>query len=351
MVLIIGVVLILGLIGGVAGVNWYFDQREETSGPGSVWSPRPTDGPRTTKAPQPSDPESTKAARPTTEPPRTTAPPRTTRPPSKRPTTQPPTKKPPTKKPVPEHLRPQRGYEKVPLPGYGADLEEAAEIARNNSIYGQKVSKSRCSKLPNLYAEPYPALSEKKMRKGLQTMADCVTAMWRKPTAKAGFQATKVKIQTYLGPVRSPCGSSNAPAFYCSANQQIYVARGLGHGRRGSGLTWANYFDMMGHEYGHHLQARTGVLLAAHWNRDNTSRKEGLVISRRIELQATCYGGMAMKQTGEMSRSFHREIVSRYYGDEVHGTTEHIFAWAVQGYRHREIYQCNTFRASSKDVR
>ncbi|GAB3764514.1 hypothetical protein GCM10028864_58320 [Microlunatus parietis] len=254
---------------------------------------------------------------------------------------------------MPAHLEPQRGYDEVPLPGYGSSLAEAAEVARSNALYGQKVSKSSCSKVPSLYDRPYPRLSEKRMRKDLQKMADCLAAMWRKPLARAGFQATKVKISTYLGRVKSPCGTSGGrvPAFYCSANQQIYVGRGLGHGRNGSGLRWSAYFDMMGHEYGHHLQARTGILLAAHWHESTTPRSESLVIRRRIELQATCFSGMAMKQTGKMSRSFHREVISRYYGDETHGTTDHVVAWAIQGYRHRDIYQCNTFRASAKDVR
>ncbi|MFC7621529.1 neutral zinc metallopeptidase [Microlunatus sp. GCM10028923] len=353
--MIIGVVLVLGLIGGIAGVNWYFDRRDETSdSPGTAWTPRSTDRPPTTKVPEPSEPEpsepeTTEPARPTKEPTRT--PPRTTSPPTKAPTTRPPTKKPPAKKPVPAHLRPQRGYETVPLPSYGDDLEEASEIARDNSVYGQKVAKTKCSNLPNLYNRPFPALSEKKMRKGLQTMADCVAAMWQKPMAKAGYQATKIKIRTFLEPVRSPCGNSNAGAYYCSANQQIYMGRGMGLGRRGYGYTWAQYFDTMGHEYGHHLQARTGILLAAHWHRSNSSEKDSLVISRRIELQATCFGGMAMKQTGELEGSHFRRVVSLYLGDEVHGTKEHIQGWAIQGYRNREIYQCNTFRAPTKDVR
>lgn len=353
MLIIVSVVALVVTIGGVGIVNTIFDrveslnsERPRTNRPKAPVTPTVTSSPqpptRTSAPPPKPKPTKKTTAPPKPKPTRTTSAPRTTAPPRR---TEPP------KKSVPAHLQPQKGYEDVPLPDYGSSLAEAARVARDNRVYGQKVSKSRCSDLPNLYNRPFPALSEKKMRSGLQDMADCIARMWRKPTARAGYQATKVKVRTYLGPVRSPCGNSNAPAFYCSANQQIYVARGLGHGRRGYGLQWSHYFDMMGHEYGHHLQARTGILLAASWHESSTSRSESLQIRRRIELQATCFSGMAMKQTGKVSRSYHREVISRYYGDEAHGSTEHVVAWAIQGYQKRDIYQCNTFRASAKDVR
>ncbi|MFD2353045.1 neutral zinc metallopeptidase [Nonomuraea ferruginea] len=53
---------------------------------------------------------------------------------------------------------------------------------------------------------------------------------------------------------------------------------------------------MMAHEYGHHVQNLTG-LLDSWWGQTlETSNQNGkLALSRRLELQATCFGGMWMR--------------------------------------------------------
>jgi len=241
----------------------------------------------------------------------------------------------------------------VPLPGYGSTLAEAARVAKDNAIYGQKVAKSPCKKMPNLHAHPYPG-SEKKLRKGLQTMADCAATMWRKPMTKAGYQATKVKIRTYKGTLKTPCGNAGGygvAGFYCSANQQIYMAKGLGARRNLGGYEWGDYLQTLAHEYGHHIQARTGVLMAAGWHEQVTPRQESLQIRRRIELQANCFSGMAMKQSGKVSRSQAIRWADGRVDSDTHGTSEHYLAWSIQGHKYRAVYQCNTFRAPASDVR
>ncbi len=367
LIIVVGTVIVVGVIGGLVLVNGMIGRTIDSvsSRPSSRTTPA---GERPTASTKPKPPA--KSTRPTTAPPRTTAPPKTTAPP--RTTAPPKTKAPPkktqappkktkappkkTKAPPrnrPAHLQPQHGYEDVPLPGSGSTLGEAAAIAQNNVVYNEKVSKSTCKKMPNLYSYPYPRLSDKRMRSGLQIMADCAAAMWKKPLAKAGYQATKVKIRTYQGQLRTPCGNAGGygtAGFYCSGNQQIYMALGLGASRNLGGYVWGDYLHTVDHEYGHHIQARTGILNAAGWHEQVEDRQDSLQIRRRIELQANCFSGMAMKQSGKVSRSELIDWSDGRTNSNTHGSSEHYVAWTLQGHKYRNVYQCNTFRARAGDV-
>ena len=59
------------------------------------------------------------------------------------------------------------------------------------------------------------------------------------------------------------CGTSGVNAFYCAADQQVYYCNQLRHAvpivRRDK---WAADV-VMAHEFGHALQARTGILISA----------------------------------------------------------------------------------------
>ncbi len=244
----------------------------------------------------------------------------------------------------------------VPLPDSPRTLGEAKAAAQQAALYRQKVSKANCPKLPDLTDRPYRNVSDKKMRSEFQTIADCAAAMWKKPFASAGFQATRVKIMTYEGRVTSPCGSmrtgGGASAFYCSANQQIYMDRSLGTPQWADDFIWGNYLMVLDHEFGHHMQARSGILAGAHvMENEATSKSKNLEVRRRIELQANCFSGMALKQSGQVSGSLARRVFDWSDDSETHGTADHSFGWGIQGFRYREIRQCNTFLASSKDVR
>lgn len=311
----------------------------------------------------------TSAPRPTTRTTQPTAPTTTTRPADPTSDAPDPTKEPsdppteattaPTRKPSQgeaHHRTPQQGYRPVPLPDFPNSDQEAVRMVENSAIYGEKVSNSRCEKMPNLYNRPYGNLSAKQMRNRVQVMANCAQAMWAKPTKRAGFQATKVKMQVYQGNMSTPCGTvseGTAAGFYCSANQQIYIHRGLGYtsSQGPQNFLWGHYLKVVTHEYGHHIQARTGVLLGEHYLASSSgSENVRLELSRRTELQANCYAGMAMRRSKQVNRSEARDWSSVTTDSDTHGSADHRLGWALQGYEERDIYQCNTFRAPSSDV-
>lgn len=322
-----------------------------------------------TSASTTTDYSTTSAPRPTTQTTRPTAPTTSTRPADPTSDAPDPTKEPsdpttgpttaPTRKPSggeANHRTRQQGYRPVPLPDFPNSEPEAVQMAENSAIYGEKVSNSRCEKMPNLYNRPYGNLSTKKMRNRIQVMANCAHAMWAKPTKRAGFQATKVKMQIYEGNMSTPCGTvseGTAAGFYCSANQQIYIHRGLGYtsSEGPQNYLWGHYLKVVTHEYGHHIQARTGVLQGEHYLASSSgSESVRLELSRRTELQANCYAGMAMRRSKQVNRSEARDWASVPTDSDTHGSADHRVGWALQGYEERDIFQCNTFRAPSRDV-
>lgn len=97
-------------------------------------------------------------------------------------------------------------------------------------------------------------------------------------------------------------------------------------------------------------QARTGILNAAGWHEQVEDRQDSPQIRRRIELQANCFSGMAMKQSGKVSRSELIDWSDGRTNSNTHGSSEHYVAWTLQGHKYRNVHQCNTFRARAGDV-
>ncbi|WP_152361000.1 neutral zinc metallopeptidase [Microlunatus speluncae] len=334
-IVLLTLVFLVALGGGAIGIYYYGFVAPTASDDPTGWTP-----PSRTRPPLPTASRRTTAPRPTASDP-------ASRPPASRP----PSSTPPER---PAHLEPQRGYAPVPLPDPPHSSSEADAASKAAAVYRQKVSRSRCAKMPKLGARPYGNVSERKLLAGMQIMADCATAMWKTPLARAGFQATKVKLRLYSGSAKSPCGTVAAgqyAGFYCSANQQIYMEKGLGAPRNRTYLTWGNYLKTVDHELGHHIQARAGILAGYAMLRYEASGSKVLELSRRTELQANCFSGLAMKQSGRVSGSVARQVFEVSSDSETHGSADHRLGWGLQGFRYREIRQCNTFAASSKDVR
>ncbi|WP_276824761.1 neutral zinc metallopeptidase, partial [Mycolicibacterium mageritense] len=94
----------------------------------------------------------------------------------------------------------------------------------------------------------------------------------------------------------SPCGTvstADASAFYCSANQTIYMTI------RGITADWTggdplDYLSLFAHEFGHHVQHLTGTTKEQNRRERQAGPQSpaGLELRRRSELQVQCYSGM-----------------------------------------------------------
>jgi predicted metalloprotease len=185
----------------------------------------------------------------------------------------------------------------------------------------------------------------------------------------SGAQFVPPRLIAFSGSTTSPC-SGNAPSsFYCSANRTIYMDAGTDvnfyrrYGNVGYQVAWkrADMSNTMAHEYGHHLQHLTGILRAKNNIKYELSGDKALEVSRRTELQATCFGTVflgANRSSYRLSGEFKRQLdyLHAHSGDEYstvrdHGSRAVQPRWANAGFVTRNPGSCNTFVASPRYVR
>ncbi len=200
----------------------------------------------------------------------------------------------------------------------------------------------------------------------------CMNNAWRPILERQGIDWSPPGYAIAAKRGRGACGDYPSPGsivpYYCPRNNTIYastsaMARGngqaLGYGRI---VAWNGaIISMMAHEYGHHVQNITGVM-DSWWSKtlDSTSRSGKLALSRRLELQATCFGGMFMKAVASsypISPANRGKLFWFYsrVGDwpgypRDHGSPANNHAWFRQGWDRNQAYQCNTWMASSSST-
>lgn len=214
--------------------------------------------------------------------------------------------------------------------------------------------------------------SAESMRRFMDVLSDCMDRTWTRQFGKAELPFAPPRRVFWEQPGRSPCGTyptQGASAFYCPANNTMYV--GLRHIVETSGgeslANFAVFARVIAHEYGHHVQDRSGILLYGQREmeqaRDALSRAE---TSRRLELQAQCLAGAflaAERATLPLTRAQYQAMILdvRGRGDERnppeerdHGSGRAYAGWVVQGFRGqtagRGLAVCNTWTAAPATV-
>jgi uncharacterized protein len=195
----------------------------------------------------------------------------------------------------------------------------------------------------------------------------CLNAAWQPVLEQAGLPFSPPAIQFPKGKDwSSPCGSvaggeGAVAAFYCGENNTLYMPfEGLQTEMYGAhpGV----YLALIAHEYGHHVQAMSGVLDAYSQARYDAGvdTEPGLELSRRLELQAQCFSGMFLASTygrGSVDDNILTEArTTQDRGDHTaglprdHGTDAHTQAWWEQGAQKNRTFECNTWKSPAKEV-
>jgi predicted metalloprotease len=124
----------------------------------------------------------------------------------------------------------------------------------------------------------------------------------------------------------------------------------------------------LAHEFGHAIQARTGILISANGLEQLAGMKtpEGLELSRRVETQADCFSGLFLRATSQslgikQSDVPAMEVIFVAIGDDTlsqnpgiestHGHGDNRLYWARQGLGTSQVGKCNTFVAPSGKVK
>ncbi|WP_067789882.1 neutral zinc metallopeptidase [Nocardia amikacinitolerans] len=193
----------------------------------------------------------------------------------------------------------------------------------------------------------------------------CLDEMWKPNMGvfNLPFSTPGLVVKANKEELSSPCrsGPASSEAFYCSSSKTIYMAMN-GLIDNTTPYPAMEALAILAHEYGHHVQGLTGILGAVHDRRYNLGARTaaGLEMSRRLELEASCFGGMYLGSAqfaGSFSPAEGSAALQDHYrrGDHPgrerdHGSPAHNGSWYEHGYKTNRNFQCNTWLAPSDEV-
>ncbi|WP_406692613.1 neutral zinc metallopeptidase [Saccharopolyspora sp. ID03-671] len=193
-----------------------------------------------------------------------------------------------------------------------------------------------------------------------QAALPCLMRAWEPALEQANLPTDMPRVVTTGSDITTPCGlrTWDQTALYCPQDNTIYMtARYYSEveGRTEAGV----FLGQFAHEFGHALQRLSGIN-AAYGQASATAQGDaGLELTRRSELQATCFEGMTLAalQNGGVSDEIIfpalRDSAGR--GDENsdvddHGSIQANSTWVQQGFTKNRVTQCNTWLSPSSDV-
>jgi hypothetical protein len=195
------------------------------------------------------------------------------------------------------------------------------------------------------------------LRAFLEAELTCLDAAW-KPVVTAinmPFEPTKLTMDGSAGSCRSR-DDGTPVAFYCGADNELHMP--VQSVLEGTDGIPAVVLGVMAHEYGHHVQDMSGILLAESRREKAAGRDTaaGTELSRRLELQANCFAGMFLASVagrGSVTKSMAADGAAAFAdggGEQDHGSAPNQGRWAQIGYQQNKTAACNTWAASQGDV-
>lgn len=360
---LLAIALVVGTTLAALVIAGLFRQHLEASSPEPpIGDPAPPEPSRSIPVPSPNGPGPVPTVvLPTMSPPGSSPPPTpevpATSPAGSAPPASPPVTPAPRPLPTPSGVGdPEKKPKDLPFP---QTVAQARKWTDRNTLYSTKVAvPTRCG-IPLI--DP-ATISKADLKKHLTRIAGCLTMVWRPAVRAAGHSMPYPVTTVFTGRITSPCGDlPGYNAYYCSGNQRIYVDTQLHEI-----LPEGDYaLDLiMAHEYGHAVQARSGIFISAmvHINRTSSPAK-AKQYWRRLELQADCLAGIGMnalaEHTGldETDRKGFQDIM-RAIGDDTlmgeidrHGSAKARVRWLNRGLASAKISACRTFTATAGQVR
>jgi predicted metalloprotease len=247
-------------------------------------------------------------------------------------------------------------------PGGGGQQtpEGAAALLTRNPVYRQGgLANGDCP------AEDLGDADRDDQTRFYKALMECLGAEWRPPIEGAGFSYSQPGLVVFDSPLQTPCGGARPEdgrtlAFYCPSDSIMYAD--VPQMRRFFGTVDVAYAILIGHEFGHHVQFETRIL-DAYDEAVYDDYAQRLILSRRVELQASCMGGLFL---GAIADSFpidetrleQLEQVASSFGDASgapenqrdHGSGESNHDWIMDAFADNDIAVCNTFTAAASAV-
>ena len=262
------------------------------------------------------------------------------------------------------------GYQAPPADFNPPDLPQPTTYSQaqtwltDNAIYAQNVpSPTNCTMTPI-----QAGLSKAQLEKRLNDLMACLMQVWEPPVQAAGFEMPRPPVTVYSSSVTTACGvMKEINASYCAGDQHVYYALSLLDALP-SQVADTRYApeDVIAHEFGHAVQARTGMLIADKALEQKASKADATVMSRRTEQQADCFSGLyvaSVAQSQGLAQADLQNLVDMtyYLGDDVlsgdssisgdHGLGKNRQAWFAKGVQTNQVAVCNTWTVPASQVR
>jgi predicted metalloprotease len=205
-----------------------------------------------------------------------------------------------------------------------------------------------------------PAISRdaEQLRAYYQAAIGCLDEAWRPVLERVNEPFSSPRLEIKAG--RSLCGEApsaeEATAYYCSGGKVIFMPtdRLLDQ----AGLSQAAHLAVLAHEYGHHVQALSGILISAYekGQKFDKDAPEKLELTRRAELQANCFSGMFIASVtgrGSVSAKLGKAAADSFkdtVADNTHGSVKHQVRWGKAGFDNNKTAACNTWTAGADEV-
>ncbi|MFV0430029.1 MAG: neutral zinc metallopeptidase [Arachnia sp.] len=251
-----------------------------------------------------------------------------------------------------DYSRPSPGGPEAPYP---STMQQARDWRVGAAIYSQSMlNPVRCGLDPI----DVDNLSDDEILAQMDKFMTCLMRAWAPVVESAGQTLTTPHLYLITGPVDTPCGAveQSYAGFYCTQNESIYMS--IDHHQsvqnRDGWLTYTIELTLS-HEFAHHIQGRTGIMWASWEVQLDTSGQAANLESRRRELQAQCFSGLAFQSLsqGLGLTENDEETIYEYehrVADDIHGSSSHQAEWFWQGYSGQGVARCNTWKASDSEV-
>lgn len=244
--------------------------------------------------------------------------------------------------------QPQQQAQQLAAPPRGKAAATANPLYKTGRLAG-----SNCS------PGDLPRGSTVAYKRFLTRVTSCLNRSWATQFRKAGLQFSKPRLRIITRKVRTPCGpwASGADGVYCSTDRTMYMLITKTQLRNPFAL---GITRLMAHEYGHHVQAVSGI-----WNywaaaRTQTGSSGRLLLSRRSELQAECFSSVFMSTVKDTlpidpaewdaTVEWFRKNGHKGWAQNDHGKGSSQAFWMKRGYASASPGSCNTWSVSPRYV-
>jgi len=258
--------------------------------------------------------------------------------------------------------QPDRNPPALPAP---KTYDQATTWMTKNAIYSESVIVPTACTLDKIDVS---TAGKAALETHLNKLTACLWTVWNPPITSADFKLPRPTVTVYGAKVTTACGDSDSHnAFYCSADQQIYYAQDLYQILPRSLRAQPFVAEtVLAHEFGHAIQARTGILIAESAWQQKSSDSKAAEFSRRAETQADCMGGLFIHAVQDASGMTAQDLsnlkaLASSIGDDTltgdpnivgdHGLSRSRIYWFSLGLGQESVGTCNTFVASPDKVR